>query len=527
MEHVGIFGLVIFYYSASLIGRINTKGMFDYITYYCGGSIECFNQYVNNEKQIKMVRGEETFYNLISNLDSLGVTDYSLTERESGHLEFIYYKETMVGNIYTAYRRWINDFGILGLVIFQGIMAVAMTILYNRAKYNNGKLGNFWILLYGYLAYTVYLHPMDGYFYLELLSKAGIARLVAICALYIILYKWDGIENIIEKKFGKYLKKREENQDENKRILVFGITENPGGVESVIMNYYRKINKEHIQFDFLCNTEVVAYEDEIKSLGGKIYRITARSKDRKKYKNDMEKFFKEHAKEYSAIWVNVCSLANIDYLKYAKKYGIRKRIIHSHNSKNMDSILRGALHLVNRFLVQEYATDFWACSKKAGKWFYGFIIRHSDKYLIINNAIDTKEYAYNPEIREEYRKKLNLEGKVVIGNIGRLHFQKNQTFLLKIFNEICENHKNTHLLIVGQGEEEENLKKEAKELGIIDKVSFLGVREDVSNIIQAMDIFIFPSLFEGLPVVLLEVQASGLLCFVSKDRNVKRCKNVR
>lgn len=302
-----------------------------------------------------------------------------------------------------------------------------------------------------------------------------------------------------------------------KKILVFGITENPGGVESVIMNYYRKIDKDKFQFDFLCNTEEVAYEDEILALGGKIYRITARSANRKKYKKELIEFYEKHAKEYNAIWVNVCSLANIDYLRYAKKYGIRYRIIHSHNSQNMDSKLRGVLHKLNKLVIKKYATDFWACSDEAGKWFYNKNIMNSDKYLVINNAINTKTFMYNEKIRKEYRKRLNIENKFVIGNVGRLHFQKNQKFIIDIFNELCKKNDNYKLLLVGQGEDEEELKNKVKMLNLESKVIFLGVRQDVQNILQAMDIFLFPSIFEGLPVTLIEAEASGIEILTSTE----------
>ncbi len=425
----GIIGLIIFYYSASVVGRINSKGLFDYITYYCGGSIECFNQYVKNEKQIKMVRGEETFYGLISNLDSFGITNYGLTERESGHLEFIYYEDEMVGNIYTAYRRWINDFGILGIVVFQGIMAAFFTIIYNKIKYSKDKYRNIWIIIYGYLAYTIYLHPMDGYLYLEVLSKAGIARLVAVILVYIVLENWWQIGEYLNSKLSKFKNEKPHNPEEKIKVLVFGITDNPGGVESVIMNYYRNIDREKVQFDFLCNTEIVAYEEEIKKLGGKIYRVTARSKDIKKYKEDMKNFFSNHAKEYACIWVNICSLANIDYLKYAKKYGIKRRIVHSHNSQNMDSFLRGMVHRLNKILLAEYATDFWACSEDAGKWFYYDLVREENKYKIINNAIDVEEYKYNPNIREEYRRKLRTRKQASYRKYRKANVPKKSNFL--------------------------------------------------------------------------------------------------
>ena len=302
-----------------------------------------------------------------------------------------------------------------------------------------------------------------------------------------------------------------------KRVLVFGITDNPGGVESVIMNYYRLIDKEKINFDFLCNTEIVAYEEEIKSLGGKIYRITARSKDYRKYKKEIKKFFKENAKKYSTIWVNVCSLANIDYLKYAKKYGIKHRIIHSHNSQNMDSKLRGFVHKINKLKIHKYATDYWTCSEEAGKWFYKNKILKSDKYLLINNAINTENYKFDEEIRQEYRKELKIENKIVIGHIGRFHFQKNQEFLIEIFNEINKLNRDTVLILIGQGEDENKIEEKINKLKLNECVRILGMRKDVPQLIQAMDIFLFPSLFEGLALVLLETQASGLPVITSKN----------
>lgn len=295
-----------------------------------------------------------------------------------------------------------------------------------------------------------------------------------------------------------------------KKVLIFGITQNPGGVESVIMNYYRKIDRSKIQFDFLCNTETVAYEDEILSLGGKIYRITARSTNRKKYKKDMNNFFVNYAKEYSTIWVNICSLANIDYLKYAKKYGIEKRIIHAHNSQNMDSFLRGMLHRFNKISLRKYATDFWSCSDDSSTWFYNKKIKSSDKYFIVKNAIDINEFEYNESIRNEYRKKINLDGKLVIGNVGRFHFQKNQTFLVKVFNELQKKEKKSVLLLVGDGEDRKDIISEVEKYQLTDKVIFLGVRNDVQNLMQAMDIFVFPSIFEGLGIVAIEAQVSGL-----------------
>lgn len=315
---------------------------------------------------------------------------------------------------------------------------------------------------------------------------------------------------------------------EVKKVLVFGMTENPGGVESVIMNYYRHIDKNKIQFDFLCNSQDVAYEDEILKLGGQIYRVTPRNQSRIKFLKDMNNFFGKKIGEYSAIWVNVCSLANIDYLKYAKKYGIEKRIIHCHNSKNMDSTIRGLLHKWNRIFLKNFATDFWSCSADASTWFYSKEILKSNKYNIIKNAIDCKEYAFNEKIRQEYRKHLNLDNKIVLGNIGRFHFQKNQLFLIDIFYYLHKFNSDFILLLIGDGEDKEKIQEKIHSLNLESSIKILGIRNDVKKILQSIDAFIFPSIFEGLPMVLLETQANGLPIFASESitKDIKMSDNL-
>lgn len=300
-------------------------------------------------------------------------------------------------------------------------------------------------------------------------------------------------------------------------ILIFGMNDNPGGIESFLMNYAGNFDKTKIHMNFLCNTKVVAYEKELSEMGCKVIKITARRDNPVKYKKDMKAFFKAHAGEYNAIWVNLCSLANIDYLKMAKKYGIPVRIIHSHNSRNMDSRLRGILHKINRKKIGRIATDYWACSYEAAKWFYPDEIIRSDKYRLIYNAIDTSSYRFCQDIRDKYRKELNTDDKIVLGHIGRMHFQKNQSFLLDIFAEFKKIHSNSVLMLVGQGEDEKMLHEKAEMLGIQDDVMFMGVRNDVRNLLMAMDIFVFPSLFEGLSVVAMEVQSSGLPALASDN----------
>lgn len=307
------------------------------------------------------------------------------------------------------------------------------------------------------------------------------------------------------------------------KILVFGMTENPGGVESVIINYYRAIDKERFQFDFLCNSyEKVAYEDELISCGAKMVHFPARSQDAVKYKKELKEFFREHAYEYEAIWVNVCSLANIDYLKLAKKYGIKKRIIHSHNSQNMDSRLRGILHEFNKRVLNKYATDFWACSHEAADWFFKSGLK--EKSVQIHNAINLSKMTFVIEKREQYRKELGWQDNFIIGNIGRLHFQKNQNFLLEVFAEIESVMIDARLVIIGQGEDEIQLKEKAEQLGVTEKVYFAGLQYDISGWLSALDFFLFPSVFEGLPLVSLEAQANGVIMLASETAVPKEAR---
>lgn len=294
------------------------------------------------------------------------------------------------------------------------------------------------------------------------------------------------------------------------RILVSGLTENLGGVESFLYNYISNIKSSNLHFDFLCYEEKTAYEREFVEMGCNFYRIPSRRKSPFQYYRELEVFFKRNAKKYTVIWHNDCSLVNINYLKKAKKYGIPFRIIHAHNSKIMDGRLREMIHWYHRKEISKIATNFWACSPVAGKWFYNDKIITSSKYLLVQNAIDGSRYQFSDECRRKLRKDLKCEDKLVIGNIGRLHFQKNQSFLLDIFCEIQKEEQNTYLFMVGQGPDEDMLRKKSKELGIQDKTFFLGMREDIGALLSAMDIFVFPSVFEGLGISLLEAQISGL-----------------
>lgn len=299
-----------------------------------------------------------------------------------------------------------------------------------------------------------------------------------------------------------------------KRFLVFGMTENPGGVESFLITYYRHLDRSKIQFDFLCNTlQPVAYEKELEDLGGRVFHIQARKDGYCRFQRDLEQLFREHASQWDGVWVNVSSLANIDYLKIAKKYGIQKRIIHSHTSQNMDGFLRGLLHKWNIHRVKKYATDFWACSEEAGIWFYG----KKRKSVIIHNAIDINQFCFDERKRSDIRDRYHLENQFVIGHVGRLHFEKNQEFVLEVFGIYFKSHSDSRLVFIGQGEDEKKLKEQTEKMGLSGVVFFTGVQNDIQGWLSAFDLFLFPSRFEGLSIAALEAQANGLPIIASKD----------
>ena len=301
-----------------------------------------------------------------------------------------------------------------------------------------------------------------------------------------------------------------------KKVLIVGLSEIVGGTETFLMNYYRKINREHIQFELFLNKQPIAFEDEIRQLGGKIYKVLSPKAGYIKYKKSIRNFFEIHAKEYLAIWMNTSILINLDYLKYAKKYGIKSRILHSHTSRNFKGPLFGILHFINKKIsVKKYATDYWACATAAGKWFYTEDLLRTDSFCVISNAIDVDKYKYNESIRQLYREQLDLGDAFVLGTVGRLIPLKNHSFMIDILAEILKKRENSCLVLVGDGELFDALKEKANHMGIADKVKLLGSRQDVPQILQTMDVFLLPSEFEGLPLSLLEAQAAGLVCYAS------------
>lgn len=307
-----------------------------------------------------------------------------------------------------------------------------------------------------------------------------------------------------------------------KRILIIGQTDNPGGVETVIKRYYEFLQQD-FRMDFMVFTNTCYDEAYFKAHQSRIVFIkSAQFRHPLAYKKEIHTFFEVNKGIYDVIWFNCCDLANSGYImKQAKITGIRKRIIHAHNTQLMQTGKRryfySLMHHYWKNHISRYATDFWACSESAGEFFYKAPILKGKAFKIIHNAIETEKYAYDSVTRKQIRETYNLENRYVIGHVGRFQFQKNHEFLIDIFYEYLKLDSRAVLMLVGQGEEEDAIRQKVINLGIEKSVLFMGVRTDVNRLLQAMDVFLLPSRFEGLPLVLIEAQTAGLKCFASKD----------
>lgn len=301
-----------------------------------------------------------------------------------------------------------------------------------------------------------------------------------------------------------------------KRVLIVGFTENLGGVERLIYSYYKKLNRSKLQFDFLINVEKVPFRREIENLDGRFFVIPRKTKDYVGYRNGLKEFFDKHAKEYIAFWFNSNSLANVDYLYYAYLYGIKKRIVHGHNTMETRGFVYKIFHHLNKRKTKKMATDYWACSVDAGKFFFGQAIVKTDRFRVINNAINLNEFLFDDEKRVDWRSKIGIDDNVKLyGNVGRLSYQKNHDFLLRAFKKLVSKHENVYLVLIGTGELEEEIKKQITNLKLERYVSLMGRQFDIPGILQAMDVFLMPSHYEGLPIAAIEAQAAGLPCILS------------
>lgn len=294
-----------------------------------------------------------------------------------------------------------------------------------------------------------------------------------------------------------------------------------GGVEAVVMNYYRHIDRNKIQFDFICDEDStnIPY-DEIERLGGKVILIPPYQKIIK-YHKELKKILKNGNYKIVHSHINTLSVFSLFAAKCA---GVPVRIAHSHSTTNKKEFKKNLMKQILRPFSKLFATDYMCCSELAGRWLFGDKEYDKGNVYLLNNAIDLDKFKYDENIRKEKRKELNIsDDTLVIGHVGRFVEQKNHRFLIDVFNEVHKQQPDSLLLLVGQGPLMDEMKEKVKNLKLENSVKFLGQRDDTNEIYQAMDVFVLPSLYEGLPVVGIEAQATGILCLFS-DKMTKETK---
>lgn len=299
-----------------------------------------------------------------------------------------------------------------------------------------------------------------------------------------------------------------------------------GGIENYAMNYYRRINKNKVQIDFITHTNLeLSFKNEIENLGGRVYQFPVFSiKNFKDIQKKIKEFFFVHKNEYSIIHCHMANAAYF-YFRVAKKYGINIRILHSHQPSAADKITHKIRNYPLLYLGNKLATHRVACTELAGKFLF-----KNKSFITIRNAIDVNRFSFDLNKRIELRKKLNIENKFVIGHVGRFCAQKNQKFLLEIFKELLKKNKNVYLILIGNGEDKQKIKEYIKNLNLMNEVMIIPPCENVNDYYQAFDAFVFPSLYEGLGIVLIEAQCTGLMVYTSNEnipKDVKVTSNLK
>lgn len=299
---------------------------------------------------------------------------------------------------------------------------------------------------------------------------------------------------------------------EKKKVLIVmgGSSMGVGGIESMVINYYRNIDKSKITIDFVFFGEGVGlYDDEILANGGKIFHLPIKSKHYFQSVAAMKQLL--NTEKYDIVHANLNAAGIESALRIAKACGVPVRVSHAHSTNHgTTSTIRRMINEYGRKKITRYSTHNFACSDMAGAWYYG-----NKPYTIVRNAIDTNRFLFSQEVRDRVREEMQVGDKYIVGHIGNLGFPKNQAFLLNAFAAMYKKQPNSELWLVGEGEDLEPLQAQAKELHIEQAVRFLGRRMDVHELLQAMDVFVLPSFFEGFPVVITEAVAADLPCIVS------------
>lgn len=304
------------------------------------------------------------------------------------------------------------------------------------------------------------------------------------------------------------------------RILVFGLGTGIGGIGTFMMNLYRNIEHSEIQFGFVIPGNDAYLAKEIEQLGGEIYYITPKKDNVLKNISDLFNVLRKCRNKYDIIYFNLSALYyNLPFI-FSKVLGYQLVISHAHTSepKKSNKNLRYFLHILNRKIVAKNSDYLFSCSNDATKWVFGDNDYVKEKTVIIPNGIDVKKYSYNVKTRKNMRDKLGItENDFVVGHVGRFSFEKNHVFLLDVFNEINKHRINSKLLLIGDGTNKLEIKDKIIDLGLEDRVIMTGARSDIPELLNAMDVFVFPSFVEGFGIALIEAQTTGLLAFATKN----------
>jgi len=296
------------------------------------------------------------------------------------------------------------------------------------------------------------------------------------------------------------------------RVLHIVTIMNRAGLETMLMNYYRNIDREKVQFDFLVHRKQKGdYDDEIETLGGRIYHIQPVSlfRPRKYFKAALE-FFNSHKVGYKIVHSHLDALSAFP-LNAAKHSGVPIRIAHSHTN-SFDKDIKYPVRMILKWFIRFYANYYAGCSVSAIRFMFGNV----KEPIVINNAINIASYKFNETKRHKTRHQMGIgKNTRVFGHVGRFSYPKNHEYLITVFSRILNIIPDSYLLLVGDGNLRPTIEKMVDRIGISDHVLFAGIRSDVPDMMLAMDAFLMPSRYEGVPVVAVEAQSSGLPCLLS------------
>lgn len=294
------------------------------------------------------------------------------------------------------------------------------------------------------------------------------------------------------------------------RVLVWGFSNNRAGTESVIYNY--AIRMHDVAFDFLCYEAPVNYADLAAAEPNRYFVIPVKSKQPLRYTQAMRSFFHQHGQEYGALWMNINEASNIDVLNWATRLNIPVRISHMHSSRGPHSLIGRVFDKMNRKRCIRESTHLWASSEDGGNYLY-----HDESFHVVPNFVNARAVGFDESKRREVRCRLGVEGRFVIGMLGRLQIEKNNQWLLERMPEILQNREDAVAVFVGSGSLQPQLEEYAGAHGLADKLILTGSQKDVQAYLSAFDVYAMPSEYEGLPLALLEAQFNGLPCVISAN----------